>query len=253
MYHAVNEKGEVLFVFERPKSDLESVTNEFISELSSFNSSNSLELLRRVYNLVLLCEEPTKNRLEIERESLSLDIGKLHFYFHFDHLRNGEEIKLIPTLFDEARYFFHFLNAIKWLIASEIRRVSNHQHATGENTNLFKSLFISINDYKNIINDLSKEDKDKGYKPWFDLEGTWVREGRGNDSPSACGALLTILNDLGYYKAPLNPKKLREVASQDFSITIGKSKRLSDFRNATAFDELQKRLKRRKTIAQVDG
>ncbi len=113
--------GKRKFLFERPNDDINKVLKEFLGELQeALKKQAELSkplLLKSLFDLITLSEEPTKNYQKIEEAKLSFNL--FNYYFHFDPQRvtkTNELIEAIPRLFESPEYYFTFLRGIKFQV-----------------------------------------------------------------------------------------------------------------------------------------
>jgi|JI10StandDraft_1071094.scaffolds.fasta_scaffold768540_1 hypothetical protein len=126
MYKMTTIDGTKEFWFKRPNGDLNKVLNEFTKDLheciTKQREQTKHTFLKTLFDLITLCQDPTKNYYKIE-EMLLADFGTLSYYFHFSKSQipeTNELVKAIPELFESPEYYFTFLNGIKihvtWLL-----------------------------------------------------------------------------------------------------------------------------------------
>lgn len=119
MYKMTTIDGTKEFWFKRPNGDLNKVLKEFTKDLhegiTKQREQTKHTFLKSLFDLITLCQDPTKNYYKIE-EMLLTDFGALSYYFHFSKSQipeTNELVKAIPELFESPEYYFTFLNGIK--------------------------------------------------------------------------------------------------------------------------------------------
>ncbi len=231
MYSIVDLNQKTLFTYHRPSSDINKIIEEFTIELTNIlnqvNSEKKIVILKSILNLIWLCEEPTKNYYEIEKNKIELKIGSLLYYFHFNTKRiskSNQLIEAIPALFDESEssYFFHFLTGVKHSILYEIRdiekTITTQNKNQSDEAKFFREAFKTDAGYKYIITELSKDE----HGHWFDDDGNFLGTKRKNDNQSATGTLVLLLIQRDYLKNDLQTLAERKIfIKRSFNVDVG--------------------------------
>ncbi|MBX2893971.1 MAG: hypothetical protein KF763_00910 [Cyclobacteriaceae bacterium] len=131
-----------------------------------------------------------KNRIGA-KERLQ-DFLEFHLKEHFNNDFKSYKSFLLSLQAGSGELVKDFMDSIKLWIENFINNVTPNS----EGAIRFKSLFKDEKIYNLVIEELSKKD------PWFDLDGNFIRKGKGNDSPQASGQLFLLLNNLGFTDIP---------------------------------------------------